>query len=229
MSIKIILFVCYVLILTACNTNTANPTSTAIVFDETATPVSSISTVHQNEQPSEARNITPMISNFILDEICIAPCLFGIIPGETHISIVNETLNKYLGLDNYPLCSSVQLDGTIQCSLPKLGTIYISSSTDTGIVNSMGYMLAAPKYLSQVIEHYGEPDFVRAVTVPDEREMSVVELYYNQIQTIVDLQEVSDVSEDTKVNIFLFFDEVSYLEAKPLSYQYPWRGYGVYP
>ena len=158
------------------------------------------------------------------------PLVFlGITPGKTKINNVGESIRDHLTLDFIPSCSFERSNEVLECSLHKHGTVYFSSNLTTSIVSGVGYAPHTHVYLDMVIEAYGEPDTVRSVAVPDRRAMFIVQLYYDQIQTIVDLQEVENISESTKIAQFLFFDGDSYLEEIQSQYQSPWRGYGMYP
>ena len=113
-------------------------------------------------------------------------------------------------------------------------SVYVD--TPTSIVSVMGFSPIVSIPLGELIEKYGEPDYVRLGS-DDKTEAPTIRmaLYWDSIGMFVGLPQrtgkIYTVNKTTDIEMILFFNGQSYLgiSGKPLDgKKIPWRGYDTY-
>ena len=159
---------------------------------------------------------------------CSSPCTFGIRIGETQLEQVIPILEKN-GVSRCWTEPSVSWF-LVSCGGSRLN---VQVATDTNLVNGIWFYPSAPISLGDIIEKYGEPNYV---TVDQEGGPGAVHprFYWNSIRMLVTLPEIAgeayDVEKTTEVEGISFSDETLYRTSEKASdlYYKPWKGYGIY-
>jgi hypothetical protein len=108
--------------------------------------------------------------------------------------------------------------------------------TPNGIDSAMGFAPIVSVPLDEVIEYYGDPDYVW-FTSDSTTEGTTTELllYWDSVKMFVELPEIADktypVQGKTNIELIIFYDDqdVITVAGKPLSEEKTaWRGYGDY-
>ena len=160
---------------------------------------------------------------------CSAPCVFGIQAGETRFDQVIPTLEK-----NGIASSKCFTEPNVSWFLFTCGAgrLNVQVDTQTNIVNAVWFLPNDSISLGELIEKYGEPNYV---TVDQEAPGTIhPRFYWNSIRMLVMLPQISGktyaVEKDTEVEGIDFSDEnlyrISDKETEP--YYKPWKGYGIY-
>ena len=158
---------------------------------------------------------------------CSSPCAFGIRIGETQLDQVIPVLENN-GI------SRCWTEPNLSWSLISCGGNRLNVQVDmhTSLVNAIGFDPSVPIALGDVIEKYGEPNFV---TVDQDATRKLqLRLYWNSIRMLVVVPEILgetyDVRNTTEVEEISFSDQnlyrISDKETNP--YYQPWSGYGKY-
>jgi hypothetical protein len=161
---------------------------------------------------------------------CSAPCVFGIRAGETQSDQVMPTLEKN-GISSSVCLTEPNVSWFLfDCGV---GRLNVQVDTQTKIVNAVWFRPNDSISLGEIIEKYGEPNYV---TIDQEGEPGTIHprFYWNSIKMLVTLPEISgktyDIQKTTKVEGIEFSDENLYRTSDKESdpYYKPWDGYGIY-
>ena len=160
---------------------------------------------------------------------CSAPCVFGIRAGETQFDQVMPTLEKN-GIASSNCLTEPNVSWFLfDCGV---GRLNVQVDTQTNIVNAVWLLPNDSISLGEIIEKYGEPNYV---TVDQEMPGTIhARFYWNSIRMLVSLPEISgatyDVEKTTAVEVIQFSDENLYRTSEKESdpYYKPWNGYGMY-
>jgi hypothetical protein len=166
----------------------------------------------------------------VLSDIpCSAPCVFGIQVGETQFDQVLPILEK-----NGIASSKCLQEPSVSWHLFTCGAgrLHVEVDTGTKIVVAVRLHLNDAISLGEMIEKYGEPNYVTL----DQQAPGTIHprFYWNSIRMSVLLPEIPgetyDVEKTTEVEETGFSDEnlyrISEKETNP--YYKPWKGYGLY-
>jgi hypothetical protein len=160
---------------------------------------------------------------------CSAPCVFGIQAGETQFDQVVPTLEK-----NGIASSKCFQEPSVSWHLFTCGAGRLNVQVDTqiNIVNAVELLPNDSISLGEMIEKYGEPNYV---TLDQEAPGTIhPRFYWNSIRMSVVLPEIPgntyDVEKTTAVEGIQFSDENLYRisDKETGSYYKPWKGYGIY-
>lgn len=158
---------------------------------------------------------------------CPSPCAFGVRVGETPLDQVISVLEKN-GI------SRCWTEPNVSWSLISCGGNRLNVQVDmhTNLVNAIWFDPSVPISLGDIIEKYGEPNYV---TVDQEAPGAIhPRFYWNSIRMGVLLPEISgetyDVRRTTEVEAIGFSDENLYRtsEKETEPYYKPWNGFGLY-
>ncbi len=160
---------------------------------------------------------------------CSAPCVFGIRAGDTQFDQVMPTLEKN-GIASSDCLTEPNVSWFLfNCGV---GRLNVQVDTQTNIVNAVWLLPNDSISLGEIIEKYGEPNYV---TVDQEAPGTIhPRFYWNSIRMLVLLPEISgesyDVEKTTEVEGIDFSDETLYRASEKESdpYYKPWNGYGMY-
>lgn len=159
---------------------------------------------------------------------CPSPCGFGIQIGETQLDQVIPVLEEN-GI------SGCWTEPNVSWSLISCGgnRINVQVEMQTRLVNAIWFDPSAQISLGELVEKYGEPNYVTMDQVEPDKIASTT-LSWNSIRMLVSLPEIADdnydIEQTTEVKTVSFLDKnlyrVSDYESNP-NYQ-PWTGYGPY-
>lgn len=160
---------------------------------------------------------------------CAAPCVFGIRAGETPFDQVLPMLEK-----NGIAGSKCFQEPSVSWYLFTCGAgrLNVEVDTHTNIVVSVWLLPNASISLGEMIEKYGEPNYVTL----DQETLDTIHprFYWNSMRMVVLLPRIPgntyDVEETTEVEEISFSDESVYRTSDkvPDSYFKLWNGYGRY-
>ena len=160
---------------------------------------------------------------------CSAPCVFGIRTGETPFDQVLPTLEK-----NGIASSKCFQEPSVSWYLFTCGAgrLNVQVETQTNIVVAVWLLPNDPISLGEMIEKYGEPNYVTL----DQETLDTIHprFYWNSMRMVVASPEIPgntyDVEKTTAVEIISFSDENLYRISEKATnpYSKPWKGYGVY-
>jgi hypothetical protein len=162
-------------------------------------------------------------------EPCSAPCVFGIRPGETPFDQVLPTLEKN-GIASSKCLEEPNVSWYLfTCGA---GRLNVEVDTQTNIVVSVWLLPNASISLGEMIEKYGEPNYVTL----DQEGVGTIHprFYWNSLRMLVLLPQIPgntyDIKKTTVVEGISFSDESVYRisDKVPNSYYKPWKGYGIY-
>ena len=162
--------------------------------------------------------------------LCAAPCVYGIQIGETPLDQVIPTLQQN-GLSECLAEESLSWIG-ITCGY----SVVVQVDRATSIVNATGFYPSVPISLEQIIEKYGEPDFVSIqADGPEDAPTSRMSLYWDDLKMAVEMHQIDNhiyvLEETTTAKMVLFLDEVQYVDSSDVpfgEYYKRWNGYGAY-
>jgi len=158
---------------------------------------------------------------------CPSPCAFGIHVGETQI----DQVIPVLGNNGISRCWT---EPNVSWSLISCGGNRFRVQVDmhTSLVNAVSFDPSVPVSLGDIIEKYGEPNYV---TVDQDGPGTIhPRFYWNSIRMLVSLPEISGetykVIQTTEVEDVDFSDENLYRTTEKATdpYYKPWTGYGIY-
>ena len=161
---------------------------------------------------------------------CAAPCVYGIQIGETPLDQVIPTLQQY-GLSDCLTEENLSWIG-ITCGY----SVVVQVDKATSIVNATGFYPSLPISLEQIIEKYGEPDFVSIqADGPEDAPTSRMSLYWDELKMTVEMPQIENhnyvLERTTTPEMVLFLDEAQYIESSEVpfgEYYKQWNGYGTY-
>lgn len=161
---------------------------------------------------------------------CAAPCVYGIRIGETQLDEVIRMLQKN-GLSECYREDNLSWIG-ITCGY----SVVVQVDSATSIVNATGFYPSVPISLGEIIEKYGEPDFVSQQTDGSaEAPTSRMSLYWDAHKMTVEMPQIDShtyaLEGTTTAEMVMFLDEMHYTHSNEISfgeYYKRWNGYGTY-
>lgn len=161
---------------------------------------------------------------------CAAPCVYGIRIGETQLDQVVPALEQN-GLSGCQKEESASWIG-ITCGY----SVVVQVDRATSVVNWTGFYPSVPISLGEIIEKYGEPDFVsfRVEDSPD-GPASRISLFWDRLNMTVEMPQVEDhiyaLEGTTTAEMVGFLDEAHYTDSSEVEFgefYKLWNGYGTY-
>ena len=160
---------------------------------------------------------------------CSAPCVFGIRTGETPFDQVLPTLERN-GIARSKCLEEPSISWYLfTCGA---GRLNVQVDTQTNIVSAVWLLPNDPISLGEMIEKYGEPNYV---TLDQEAPGTIhPRFYWNSMRMVVVVPQIPgnryDVETTTEVEGISFSDESVYRisDKVPNSYYKPWNGYSIY-
>jgi hypothetical protein len=189
----------------------------------------------QTASPFSAPLSRAQIENLILDggliskNPCGPPCFWGILPGVTREDQVDEILNSKNINEICSVYNNEEQSGLR--GLDCLFLINISYRKHTDIVEIVSFVPTEEILVSDVIAQYGYPSqiLVFSTGLPDHSKSIDMDLYYNDIQSVIDLPRmdgsVYNLSADTKVTAVSYYEKLNPTISEHLQ---PWNGFGQY-
>lgn len=161
---------------------------------------------------------------------CAAPCVYGTRIGETSLDQVIPILEQN-GLSECQTEESASWIG-ITCGY----SVVVQVDKATSIVNATGFYPSVAISLAEIIEKYGEPDFVSIQADGSaEAPASRMSLFWDELKMTVEMPKIDShiyaVEETTTAEMVIFLDEVQYIDSDEISfgeYYQRWNGYGIY-
>ncbi len=160
---------------------------------------------------------------FLSENPCGPPCFYGIMPGVTTKSEAEEIFNQNLFSCTFFDYTPGGKQG-FMCSWGGVGL-----DDEGNIVTGVTFRTSSKITLQQVIDKYGEPDFVSTgiVSLPDDKVRVGMILEFKTIRTSIRLEEQHapkyTVREDSVVHDIAYF-----ADSEPGPSDVPWKGYGEY-
>ena len=161
---------------------------------------------------------------------CAAPCVYGIRIGETQLDQVIPMLQQN-GLSECYHEDNLSWIG-ITCGY----SVVVQVDKPTNLVNATGFYPSIPISLGEIIEKYGEPDFValRAEDSPN-GPSSRISLFWDSLRMTVAMPKINShiyaLEEKTNPEMVLFLDEEHYTDSSKVEFgefYQRWNGYGTY-
>jgi hypothetical protein len=161
---------------------------------------------------------------------CVAPCVYGIRIGETLLDQVIPLLEQS-GLSECQREDSASWIG-ITCG----GSVVVQVDRATSVVNAAGFYPSVPISLGDLIEKYGEPDFVslRAQDSPD-GPSSRISLFWDTLNMTVEMPQIDShmyaLEGTNNPELVIFLDGAQYIDSSEIQfgeYYQRWNGYGTY-
>lgn len=161
---------------------------------------------------------------------CAAPCVYGNQIGETLLDQVIPMLEQN-GLSECQREDSASWIG-ITCGY----SVVVQVDRATSVVNATGFYPSVPISLAEIIEKYGEPDFVSlqaegSVEVPTSR----MSLFWDTRRMTIEMPQVNShiyaLAGTTTAEMVIFLDEAQYIDSNKISfgeYYQRWNGYSDY-
>jgi len=199
-----------------------------------AAPETAISphvTVLESPQPTALPEMADIGDGGLLSGLpCAAPCVYGVQIGETLLDQVIPVL-KQNGLTE---CQSEESASWIDITCGYRVVVQVDKATS--IVNATGFYPSVPIPLEQIIEKYGEPDFVSLQSEgPEDAPTSRMSLFWDERKMMVEMPQIHshtyELEETTTAEMVLFLDEAQYIDSSEISfgeYYKQWNGYGTY-
>jgi hypothetical protein len=162
---------------------------------------------------------------------CASPCTFGIRPGETQFDQVIPVLEKN-GISKCQTELNVSWNLVI-CGVDRLN---VQTDTHTNTVNAVWFYPNVSISVGQIIEKYGDPNFVSLDRggLPDAPTIQM-NLYWDSIRMLVVMPKVDGkiygIEKGTKIQAVDFSDETLYQASSEIkfgSFYKLWDGYGTY-
>ena len=161
---------------------------------------------------------------------CAAPCVYGIRIGETWLDQVIPMLEQN-GLSECQTEDSASWVG-ILCGY----SVVVQVDKATSIVNATGFYPSVPISLTEIIEKYGEPDFLSLQAEGSaEAPTSRMSLFWDTRRMTVEMPQVNShryaLAGTTTAEMVIFLDEAQYIDSNKISfgeYYQRWNGYGTY-
>lgn len=161
---------------------------------------------------------------------CPSPCVFGIRIGETQLDQVIPIFEQN-GFSDCLTEDSASWIG-ITCGY----SVVVQVDKPANLVNAIGFYPSRPISLGEIIEKYGEPDFVTLQPDgPTEAPTSRMYLYWDSLQMTVEMPKINShmyaLEEKTTAEMVIFLDEVQYIDSSEVEFgefYKLWNGYGTY-
>ena len=205
-----------------------------ILFVSCAAPETETSTqvpVLESPQPTAFPERADIGDGGLLSGLpCAAPCVYGIQIGETPLDQVIPRLEQN-GLSECHREESASWIG-ITCGY----SVVVQVDRATSVVNATGFYPSVPISLGEIIEKYGEPDFVsfRVEDSPD-GPASRINLFWDRIKMIVEIPQIEGhmygLEGTTTAEMVNFLDDAQYFDSSELEFgefYQRWNGYGTY-
>jgi hypothetical protein len=162
---------------------------------------------------------------------CSSPCVFGIRVGETHFDQVMPLLKKN-GISKCLTEQSVSWVA-INCGMSRFN---VQADAHTNLVNGVWFYPNVSISLGEIIEKYGDPDFVSLDREGLSEAPTVkMNLYWDSIRMLVAMPEIDGkiyvVKKATKVEGVDFSDGILYQDSSEVefgAFYKLWTGYGAY-
>jgi len=161
---------------------------------------------------------------------CASPCVFGIRVGETQLDQVAPLLEQ----NNISPC---QREDSVSWIAIGCGySVSVQVDTDTNIVNGILFYPSVSVSLGDIIEKYGDPNFVSLDPEgPTEAPTIQTILYWDSIRMLVELPKIDgkeyNLQKTTRIGSVAFMDEELYPGSSGIQfgeYYKLWNGYGTY-
>ena len=115
--------------------------------------------------------------------------------------------------------------------------VAVQMDTPSSTIFAQGFSPILSTPLGEIIEKYGDPDYVRLDSTDLSRSTETqMTLYWDSIKMSVELPPIRSetyiVKKTTDVDVIIFFDETQYLDLSEIPFgdeKIPWKGYGNYP
>ena len=201
--------------------------SCAVPETETSPKVS----VLESPQPTAFPEMADIGDGGLLSGLpCAAPCVYGIRIGETSLDQVIPTLQQN-GLSECLTEENLSWIG-ITCG----HSVVVQVDKATSLVNGTGFYPSVPISLAEIIEKYGEPDFVSLQAEgPAETPTSRLSLFWDELKMAVEMPQIDGhiyaLEGTTTAEMVIFLDEAQYIDSNKISfgeYYKRWNGYGDY-
>lgn len=161
---------------------------------------------------------------------CAAPCVYGIHIGETPLDQVIPMLEQN-GLSECQREESASWIG-ITCGY----SVVVQVDRATSVVNGTGFYPSVPISLGEIIEKYGEPDFVSLQAEGSaEAPTSRISLFWDKLKMTVEMPQIDShiytLAGTTTAKMVIFLDEAQYIDSSDISfgeYYKRWNEYGAY-
>lgn len=161
---------------------------------------------------------------------CAVPCVYGIRIGETSLDQVIPTLQQN-GLSECLTEENLSWIG-VTCGY----SVVVQVDKATSLVNATGFYPSVPISLAEIIEKYGEPDFVSIqADGPEEAPTSRMSLYWDDLKMAVEMPQITShpyaLEQTATADMVLFLDEAQYIDSSDIpfgEYYKRWNGYGAY-
>lgn len=161
---------------------------------------------------------------------CAVPCVYGIQIGETSLDQVIPTLRQN-GLSECLTEENLSWIG-ITCGY----SVVVQVDRATSLVNATGFYPSVPISLEQIIEKYGEPDFVSIqADGPEDAPTSRMSLYWDELKMAVEMPQIDNhiyvLERTTTLEMVLLLDEAQYIDSSDVpfgEYYKQWNGYDAY-
>lgn len=195
------------------------------------TEISPQATVLESPQPTELPPMADIGDGGLLSGLpCTAPCVYGIQIGETPLDQVIPILEQN-GLSECLTEESLSWIG-ITCGY----SVVVQVDRVTSVVNATGFYPSVPISLGQIIEKYGEPNFVSLqADGPTEAPTSRMSLFWDELKMTVAMPQIDShiytLEGTTTAEMVMFLDEVHYSDSNEIAfgeYYKRWNGYGTY-
>lgn len=205
-----------------------------ILLVSCAAPAAEISpqiTVLESPQPTALPERADIGDGGLLSGLpCAAPCVYGIRIGETPLDQVIPMLEQN-GLSECQTEESASWTSII-CGY----RVVVQVDKATNVVNVTGFYPSVPISLGEIIEKYGEPDFVSLQADGSaEAPASRISLFWNKLKMTVEMPQIDShiyaLEGTTTAEMVIFLDEAQYIDSNKISfgeYYKRWNGYGDY-
>ena len=196
-----------------------------------ATEISPPVPVLESPQPTPFPEMADIGDGGLLSGLpCAAPCVYGIRIGETALDQVIPTLEQN------GLSPCYREDNLSWIGMTCGYSVVVQVDSRTRVVNATGFYPSVPISLGEIIEKYGEPDYVFLLADgTTEAPTSRISLYWDSLRMTVEMPEIDSnmyaLAGTTTAEMVLFVDEAQYTDSNEISfgeYYKRWNGYGVY-
>ena len=115
-------------------------------------------------------------------------------------------------------------------------SVVVQVDRATSVVNATGFYPSVPISLGEIIEKYGEPDFVylSAEDSPD-GSTTHISLSWDKLRMTVEMPQIDShiyaFEGTTTAEMVIFLDDAQYIDSNEISfgeYYKRWNGYGAY-
>ena len=217
MSIKVVISILLLILLASCVTpETKNSTQVPVL---------------ESPQPTSLPERADIRDGGLLSGLpCAAPCVYGIHIGETPLDRVIPIVEQN-GLSECQREDSVSWIG-ITCGY----SVVVQVDSTTNVVNATGFYPSVPISLREIIEKYGEPNYVALqADGTTEAPTSRISLFWDMLNMTVEMPQIDSyiyaLEGTTTAEMVLFSDDVQYFDSSELEFgefYKRWNGYGAY-